>query len=95
MSEIWFLMAMASAMTNVFVSCVPVRTPLTARPPASIQTKLSPRLLSCCSTRACPALPMATTQITAAIPMVIPKTVRTLRILFLSSATEADLKRAE
>ena len=55
---------------------VPVRTPLTARPPASIQTKLSPRLLSCCSTRACPALPIATTQMTAAIPMVMPRTVQ-------------------
>jgi hypothetical protein len=42
--------------------------------------KVSPKLFSCCSTRACPALPMATTQITAAIPILIPKTVRTLRI---------------
>jgi hypothetical protein len=37
---------------------------------------------------------MATTQITAAIPMVIPNTVRTLRILFLSNATSADRSSA-
>src|SRR6266404_5602301 len=84
-------MATASATTNVLVSCVPVRTPLTARPPASIHTKLSPKLLSCCSTRACPAFPMATTQITAAIPIVIPRTVSTLRIL-LQSALVALLR---
>src|SRR6266404_5602299 len=86
-------MATASDSTSDFVPCVPVRTPLTARPPASIHTKLSPKLLSCCSTRACPAFPMATTQITAAIPLVIPRTVSTLRILFLSSATSADCNK--
>jgi len=32
----------------------------------------------------------ATTQITAAIPMVMPSTVSTLRILFRSNATSAD-----
>src|SRR6266436_1669335 len=93
-SETWFLMAIASAMTSVFVSCVPVRTPLTARPPASTQTKLSPSLLSCCSTRAWPALPIDTTQMTAAIPMVMPSTVKTLRILLRSSATTADRSKA-
>jgi hypothetical protein len=36
------------------------------------------------------SLSMATTQMTAAIPMVIPRTVRMLRILFLSNATMAD-----
>jgi len=35
------------------------------------------------------ALPIATTQITAAMPMVIPRTVSTLRILLRSSATIA------
>ena len=87
-------MAIASASTSDFVPCVPVRTPLTARPPASIHTKLSPKLLSCCSTRACPAFPMATTQMTAAIPMVMPRTVRMLRILFRSNATRADRSSA-
>ena len=82
-------MATASATVSVFVSWVPVRTPLMARPPASIQTKLSPRLLSCCSTRACPAFPIATTQMTAAMPIVMPSTVSTLRILLRSSATIA------
>src|SRR5882724_1676285 len=82
-------MAIASATVNVLVSCVPVRTPLTARPPASIQTKLSPRLFSCCSTRACPAFPIATTQMTAAIPIVIPRTVKMLRILAQGSWSES------
>src|SRR5579864_7380295 len=94
-SGTWFLMAIASARTRVRVPWVPVRTPLTARPPSSIHTKLSPRLFSCCSTRACPALPIATTQITAAMPMVIPSTVSELRSLFLSSAPQADPSRAE
>src|ERR1700686_4266933 len=71
MRAIWFLMAAASAMEREGAPCVPVRTPLTARPPASIHTKLSPRLFICCSTRDWPALPMATTQITAAMPAVI------------------------
>jgi hypothetical protein len=52
------------------------------------------RVHPCLATRACPALPIATTQITAAIPMVIPRTVRMLRILFLSNATNADRKSA-
>src|ERR1700745_4156554 len=55
-------MAIASETVSVFVSCVPVRTPFTARPPASIQTKLSPRLFSCCSTRAWAPFPAATHQ---------------------------------
>ena len=91
---IWALIAMASARTRLFVPRGPVLTPLTARPPASIQTKLSPRFCSCCSTRACPALPMATTQMTAAIPMVTPRIVRRLRILFRRSARAADRNRA-
>src|ERR1051326_5739421 len=94
MSGIWLLIAAASPRVRVLVPWVPVRTPFTARPPASIQTKLSPRLLSCCSTWAWPAFPMATTQITAAIPMVTPRTVRTLRILFRSSAQSAPCSRA-
>src|SRR5450830_1408224 len=81
---------------SVFVSRGPVRTPFTARPPASIQTKLSPRFARCCSTRACPALPIATTPITAAIPIVMPRTVSELRSLFLSNdLTDAPIKAVE
>src|SRR2546429_6013859 len=61
-NDICFLIATASLFPSVFVPCARVRRPLTARPPASIHTKLSPRLLSCCSTRAWPALPIATTR---------------------------------
>src|SRR5581483_898018 len=74
-------MASASLTSRVLVPCVPVRTPLGARPPASIQTRLSPRFSNWFCICAEPALPIATTQITAAMPMVMPSTVSVLRVL--------------
>ena len=87
-------MASASARIKVLVLWLPVRMPFTARPPASTWTKLSPRFFICCSTRAWPALPMATTQMTAAIPMVMPSTVSRLRILLRIRAVMAEPARA-
>jgi len=51
-------------------------------------------VVRCCSTRAWPALPIATTQMTAAIPMEMPRTVKRLRNLLRSSATIAEPNRA-
>src|SRR5581483_6972661 len=93
-SGVCWRMATQSATVSVFVPRGPVRTPLTARPPASIQTKLSPSWLSARSTRVWPACPIATTQMTAAIPIVMPKTVSKLRSLFRSSAQSDDPRSA-
>jgi len=41
---------------------------------------------------ACPALPMATTQMTVGMPMVMPSTVKILRILFRHRVKIADRK---
>jgi len=70
--------------------CVPLRTPFTLREPASTQTRLSPKLLSCSSSRSDPALPIATTQTTAAMPMVMPNAASPLRSLLRESPRTAS-----
>ena len=50
--------ASASSVVRLVVPCDPVRTPLTLRDPASIQTRLSPSLCSSSWARAVAASPM-------------------------------------
>src|SRR4051812_48424651 len=71
----------------------PVRTPLGARDPASIQTKFSPRFCSCCSARRDPARPMATTQTTAATPIMIASAASTLRSRLRATARQASRRK--
>src|SRR5437588_1638437 len=87
-------MAFASPKVRVGAARVPARTPLTFLLPASIQTRLLPRFSSCRCTSCWPALPMAITQITAAMPIVIPSTVSRLRVLLRINAHTADRNSA-
>ena len=84
--------ASASSTVSVFMPRVPLRTPLTLREPASIQTKFSPRSASACWARCEPAWPIATTRTTAAMPMQMPSVVSALRILWRASARTASRK---
>src|SRR4029077_11481099 len=83
-------MAFRSPMTRVLVPREPVRTPLTARPPASTQIMLSPRLLICCWICSEAPSPTATLAITAPTPIMIPSMVRMLRILLRARARMAN-----
>src|SRR6202049_2945722 len=83
-------MAFTSPITRVLVPREPVRTPLTARPPASTQTMLSPRLLICCWICSEAPSPTATLAITAPTPIMMPSMVRMLRILLRASARMAN-----
>ena len=87
-------MACMSPIVSVFVAPVPVRTPLTLRPPASAQTKLSPRLRNCSRIWSEPPSPIATVQITAPMPMVMPSIVRPVRNLFRPKVRSAT-RRSE
>src|SRR5487761_777289 len=77
--------ARASPLVSDFVLSFPVRAPFTVRPPASTHTMLSPSAeiwsRICCE----PPSPIATVQITAPMPIVIPSIVSALRILFRPS----------
>jgi hypothetical protein len=86
--------AWASLSTRDRVPRAPARMPFRARLPASIQTKLSPRLCSWSSMLLLPALPIATTQINAATPTEIPRIVSTLRSQFRPRDKNASRKRA-
>src|SRR5258706_2118594 len=76
-------------MVSVGEVCWPTRTPFTCRLPDSIQTRLLPGSKICRWTSACPAWQMATTQMIAAIPIVIPRTVKRLLVLLRISAQTA------
>src|SRR4051794_8938912 len=77
--------ASASPTVSEVVPCHPVRTPLGARPPASIQTKLSPRFCSASSARREPDRPMATTHTTAPMPIMMATAASTLRSVLRAS----------
>ena len=87
--------ASASSTVSEVVPCEPVRTPLGAREPASIQTKLSPRLCSASSARFDPARPIATTQTTAPMPIMIEIAASTLRSLLRASERSACTQKSE
>src|SRR5205823_1094373 len=87
-------MASASSRVKLVVPWDPVRTPFGARPPASIQTKLSPRLRNSSSARRDPAWPMAITHTTAAIPIMMASAARTLRSLLRKSARNASRQKS-
>ncbi len=82
-------MAVMSARVSVLVAPVPVRTPFTFRPPASTHTKFSPRVMSCSRIWLEPPSPMATVQMTAPIPMVMPSIVSAVRSRLRDSARKA------
>src|SRR5438105_4635499 len=82
--------ACASPRVRRVVPCEPVRTPLGEREPASIQTKFSPRFRSCSSARLAPARPMATTQTTAPMPIMMAMAASTLRSLLRERARTAS-----
>ncbi len=81
--------AFASLAVRVLVAPVPVRTPWRLRLPASTQTKLSPRFWSCSRIRLDPPSPIATVQMTAAIPIVMPSIVSAVRSLLRARADRA------
>lgn len=87
-------MAWASLSTSVREPRAPARMPFRERLPASIQTKLSPRLCSWSSILLLPAFPMATTQINAPTPTEMPRIVRTLRSQFRIRDANASRNRA-
>src|SRR6476661_86393 len=87
--------AFMSRAVRVLVAPVPVRTPWTLRLPASTQTKLSPRFWSCSRIRLDPPSPIATVQITAAMPMVMPSIVSAVRNLLRASAERATGRMEE
>src|SRR5205085_81744 len=87
-------MASASSRVRLVVPWLPVRTRSGARPPASIHTKLSPRFRSSSSARRDPAWPMAITQTTAAIPIMMASAASTLRSLLRESARNASRQKS-
>src|SRR5215831_514780 len=87
-------MASKSPSVRLLVWPLPVRTPFLFTPPASTHTMFAPMLAIARSIVADAPSPIATTQMTALTPMMMPSEVRLERSLFRARALSAIMGRS-